>query len=151
MENPFTSLNGLIFMKINHSVGKNGSNLHRDVVLIQFLLNTIHLDTGSTFCLPGILAMDGMCGPRTLSAILAYQTHKSGEWPLFKVDGLVSATNQAGFVGPQSAGFSTLYSLNWDFMMALPRSNFAAMGMFTSLEPLYSTVILPLRKAGVLS
>ena len=151
MENPFIGLNGLIFMKIGHSVGKGGSNRHGDVLLIQYILNTIHLDTGSDFCLPGILVMDGLCGPKTLSAILAYQTYKSSVWPLFKIDGLVSATNQAGFIGPQSAGFSTLYSLNWDYMQALPRSNFAALGLYMTVEPLYSTIILPLRKGGLLA
>ena len=152
MENPFVGLNGLIFMKIGHSVGKGGSNRHDDVLLIQFLLNVAHLDTPNTFSLPGLLSMDGICGPKTLAAILDYQTSKSNNgFPLFKVDGLVSATNQAGFIGPQSVGFSTLYSLNWDFIQAAPRTNFGALGLYMSIEPLYSTIILPLRNAGVLS
>ena len=152
MENPFTGFNGLIFMKIDHSVGKGGSNRHDDVQMIQFLLNTAHLDIANTFRMPALLAMDGICGPKTMSAILDYQTvKKTSMFPLFKVDGLVSATNQAGFVGRYSLGFSTLYNLNWDFIQASQRSDFMYMAAYMSVEPLYSTVILPLRKAGVLS
>jgi len=105
MENPFIGLNGLIFMKIGHSVGKGGSNRHGDVLLIQYILNTIHLDTGSDFCLPGILVMDGLCGPKTLSAILAYQTYKSSVWPLFKIDGLVSAPTRRDSSARSLLGF----------------------------------------------
>lgn len=152
MENPFTGLNGLIFIKIDHSVGKNGSNRRDDVQTIQFLLNVAHLDVANDFRMATSLAMDGICGPKTLSAILDYQTvKKTSMFPLFKVDGVVTATNQAGFVGVNSIGFSTLYSLNWDFIQAMQRSDFALMGMYMGVEPLYSTVILPLRKAAAQS
>jgi len=152
MENPFIGLNGLIFIKIGHSVGKSGSNRRDDVQTIQFLLNVAHLDIANDFRMATLLAMDGICGPKTLSAILEYQTvKKTGMFPLFKVDGLVTATNQAGFVGRNSLGFSTLYSLNWDFIQATQRSDFALMGLYMSVEPLYSAVILPLRKAGAIS
>jgi len=152
MENPFTGFNGLIFIKIDHSVGKGGSNRYSDVQMIQFLLNAAHLDIANDFRMPALLALDGICGPKTLSAILDYQTlKKTSMFPLFMVDGLVSATNQAGFVGRHSLGFSTLYNLNWDFMQATQHPDFAFMGAYMSAEPLYSTVILPLRKAGVRS
>jgi hypothetical protein len=71
-------------------------------------------------------------------------------FPSIAVDGLVNATHQAAFLGPHSFGFSTLYNLNWDFLQAAPRTNFLLMGAFMSVEPLYSVVVLPLRKAGVL-
>jgi len=152
MENPFKGFDGLIFMTINHSVGKNGSNRYDDVQRIQFLLNIAHMDIANSFRLPALLSMDGICGPKTLSAILDYQTDKkTSMFPLFAVDGLVSATNQAGFVGPQSLGFSTLYNLNWDFFQGIQRPDFMYMALYMSVEPLYSTFILPLRKAGALS
>ena len=151
MENPFTGLNGLMFLKIQHSVGKGGSNRRDDVQRIQFLLNVAHIDVRNEFRMPFLLALDGICGPKTLSAILEYQTSKKDSaFPLFKVDGLVSATDQAGFVGRSSLGFSTLYNLNWDFIQATQRPDFALMGMYMSIEPLYSSVILPLRSAGVI-
>jgi len=152
MENPFTGLNGLMFLKINHSVGKGGSNRRDDVQRIQFLLNAAHLDATNTFRMPSLLMMDGICGPKTLSAILEYQTEKQkGGFPLAKIDGLVSATNQAFFFGRASIGFSTLYNLNWDFILASQTADFVYMGAYMVVEPLYSTVVLPLRKAGVIS
>ena len=151
MENPFTGLNGLIFLKIQHSVGKSGSNHRDDVQRVQFLLNVAHIDIRNEFRMPFLLTLDGICGPKTLSAILDYQnSKKTSMFPLFKVDGLVSATNQAGFVGRGSLGFSTLYNLNWDFIQATQQPDFALMGMYMSIEPLYSAVILPLRSAGVI-
>ena len=119
--------------------------------MIQFMLNVAHLDLQNSFRMPSLLLMDGICGTKTLSAILAYQEHKKkwgGQWPLFAADGLVTA-HKASFMDAHHFGFSTLYNLNWDFMMALPRVNLAlAMGGYFA-EPLLSTVILPLQEAGV--
>ena len=149
MTNPFPALNSMMFIKIKHSVGKGGSNWRDDVQMIQFLLNVAHLDTRNQFVMPSILVMDGICGPKTLNGILAYQNQKKRSmFPSIAVDGLVSATHQAAFLGQHSFGFSTLYNLNWDFLQAAPRTNFLLMN--TAVEPLYSAVVLPLRKAGVL-
>lgn len=99
--------------------------------------------------MPSLLWMDGVCGPKTLSAILGYQQNKkNGQFPLAVVDGLVTATHHAVFVDPRHFGFSTIYNLNWDYMMAVPRTNLALMGAIV-VEPLFSTVILPLQQAGI--
>ena len=149
MVNPLSGLDSLIFMKIDHSVGKGGSNRRDDVQRIQFMLNVIHLDPGNDFRMASLLAMDGICGPMTLAAILAYQTYKQDkEFPLLVVDGLVSATH-AFLMTASGAGFSTLYNLNMDYMMGAPRANFMALGMYVA-EPFFSDVILPLQKAGVI-
>lgn len=151
MVNPLSAFDGLVFLKISHSVGKGGSNRHDDVQLIQFMLNVIHLDPGNSFRLPSLLSMDGICGARTLSAILAYQEHKkSGEFPLLAADGVVTATHHAVFMDPHHFGFSTIYNLNWDYLMAVPRTDFRLLVAGFVFEPLLSTVILPLQKAGVL-
>ena len=150
MGNPLSALDAAMIW-IEHSVGKGGSNRHDDVQMIQFMLNVAHLDLQNSFRMPSILLMDGICGKKTLGAILAYQEHKKksgGQFPLFAVDGLVTA-KKAAFMDAHHFGFSTLYNLNWDFVMGAPRVNFAALigGYFA--EPLFSTVILPLQKAGV--
>ena len=152
MGNPFSALDATMFW-IAHSVGKGGSNHRGDVQMIQFMLNVAHLDSLNSFRMPFILQMDGICGEKTLSAIRAYQEHKKehgGQWPLFVVDGLVTA-HKASFMDGGHFGFSTLYNLNWDFMMGAPRVNYAMamLGGYVA-EPLYSTVILPLQKAGVI-
>ena len=151
MENPLSGLDGAMFW-IEHSVGKGGSNRHNDVQMIQLLLNVAHLDLQNSFRMPSILKMDGICGERTLGAILAYQEHKQkmgGQFPLFTVDGLVTA-HKASFMDANHFGFSTLYNLNWDFLMGAPRVNWMVLMGGYFAEPLLSTVILPLQKAGVL-
>ena len=144
------AMDGMVFLKIEHSVGKGGRNRYADVQLIQFLLNVIHLDPGSSFRMPAVLVIDGICGQRTLSAILAYQQNKIREFPLAAADGVVTATRHALFTNPRSFGYSTIMSLNWDYMLALPRTNLAYAFMGQAAEPLLSTVIVPLQKAGVL-
>jgi hypothetical protein len=150
MGNPLSALDGTMIW-IEHSVGKGGSNRQGDVQMIQFLLNVAHLDSKNSFRMPSLLLMDGICGEKTLGAIFGYQEHKmngGGQWPLFAADGLVTA-HKASFMDAHRFGYSTLYHLNWDFMMGLPRVNFAlVMGGYFA-EPLLSAVILPLRKAGV--
>jgi len=152
MGNPLAALDASMFW-IKHSVGKGGSNHHDDVQMIQLMLNVAHLDLQNSFRMPSLLKVDGICGARTLDAILAYQGHKmkfGGQWPLFAADGLVTA-HKASFMDAQHFGFSTLYNLNWDYLMGAPRVNFAMVmvGGYIA-EPLLSTVILPLQKAGVL-
>jgi hypothetical protein len=151
VENSLQGFNGMIFMKIDHSVGKGGSNRHDDVQRIQFMLNTAHLDPANNFRMPVLLAMDGICGPKTKSGILDYQTvKKTSMWPLLTADGLVSAHSPAAYFGRTSLGFSTLYNLNWDFIQAMERADFMYMAAYMSVEPLYSLVVLPLRKAGAI-
>jgi hypothetical protein len=146
-----TGLDALVFLRISHSVGKGGSNRYGDVQLIQFLLNVIHMDPGSLFRMPFLLSLDGICGQRTLSAIVGYQEHKKrSESPVVTVDGLVTATRHAIFMDPRRFGFSTIYCLNWDYLMAVPRTNFGEMFLGLATEPLYSSVILPLRNIGVI-
>ena len=156
MENPAAGFDATMFW-IEHSVGKGGSNRPADVQMIQFMLNVVHLDPQNSFRMPSILRWDGICGPMTLGAILAYQEHKmkvGGPWPLYVVDGLVTA-HKASFMAPSGGGYrfgySTLFNLHWDFLEGLPRvdQTLALMGGYYA-EPLYSTVILPLQKAGVL-
>jgi hypothetical protein len=148
-----SDLDVFVFKKIDHSVGNGGSNRKGDVQMIQFLLNVIHLDPGNSFRMPSLLLIDGVCGPRTLDAIRGYQeAKKEDDFPLVTVDGLVTATQHAIFVDPHHAGVSTIFHLNWDYVQALPRANFAIMGAYVGYiaEPLLSTVIVPLQKAGVI-
>ncbi len=149
---PILTVDGVMFLKIDHSVGKGGSNRQDDVRTIQLLLNIIHLDPRSEFQMPALLAMDGICGPKTLAAILAYQNYKmNSAMFLVAADGLVTATHHMFLAGkgPRLFGHSTLQALNFDFMMALPRTNLALLNAY-AFEPFFSTVILPLQKAGVI-
>ena len=151
MANPFSAVDASMFW-IKHSVGKGGSNRHDDVQMIQLMLNVAHVDPQNSFRMPSLLLMDGICGSRTLGAILAYQEHKmkwGGQWPLFAADGLVNA-HKAVFMDAHHFGYSTLYNLNWDFVTGLSRVNFGMLMGGYFAEPLFSTVVLPLQKAGAL-
>lgn len=146
-----SGLDVLVIMKIDHSVGKGGSNRPHDVQKVQFILNVVHLDAGNFFRMPSLLSMDGICGPMTLNAILRYQNYKQNSGSLLlAADGLVTATHHAVLTNAHSLGFSTLYHLNMDFIQALPRTDMRLLVGGYLLEPLLSQVILPLRKAGVL-
>jgi len=69
-------------MAIGASVGKSGGNDLADVIVVQHLLNDWLAATGQP-----LLPTDGDCGPRTITAITAYQAQVVG---LPKPDGLVT-------------------------------------------------------------
>ena len=60
------------------SVGRGGANLPADVKLVQELLNRHIVES------PRWLAVDGICGPKTIAAITEFQTRRFG-----KADGRV--------------------------------------------------------------
>lgn len=74
---------------ISAPVGAKGTNLSRDVKVIQELLNTARVNNAK-FKTAGIdrLAEDGDIGPKTIAAISAYQKHVMG-WQGDAVDGTV--------------------------------------------------------------
>jgi hypothetical protein len=70
---------GSVIFNVDHSVGKFGRNRTTDVQLVQVLLNKliqdIH-DSGegeSPLPVPELLATDGICGTKTIAAILWFQ------------------------------------------------------------------------------
>ena len=144
------ALDGMMPLKIKHSVGKGGSNHPDDVALVQFMLDTIHLDPQNPFRMPSLLMIDGLCGSRSLDGILGYQKYKKDLWfPLLMVDGRVTATPHAILAGPRSFGYSTIYNLNWDFMNSVGRTDQRLFGAYF-FEPFFSAIVLPLQKAGIL-
>jgi peptidoglycan hydrolase-like protein with peptidoglycan-binding domain len=68
---------------IRYSVGKGGQNaLPHDVMTVQYLLNCVPAGFGG----PHVeLAVDGMCGPKTIAAIEAFQRKVNG-WSDGRVD-----------------------------------------------------------------
>jgi hypothetical protein len=128
----FTRTPGKVFFVIDHSVGRTGRNLRDDVQLIQILLNRYFVsakhfadyeESQPPSSDPNLarffrdqvpvdakgrriesIRVDGICGPETLGAILAFQQAKKrvvGMAP--QVDGLVNAVGIAGqdtFVDP---------------------------------------------------
>jgi hypothetical protein len=72
---------GTVIFNVDHSVGKFGRNRRTDVQLVQFLLNKLIQnikDTGmgeSPLPVPELLVTDGICGTKTIAAIL--WCHKS--------------------------------------------------------------------------
>src|SRR3954464_4724848 len=67
---------------ISNSVGQGGHNIPQDVSLVQQLLKKVGLQPGS---------VDGICGPKTLAAILQYQRQF-----LAKPDGRIDPNGATG-------------------------------------------------------
>jgi hypothetical protein len=151
MANQIITIDGGIFLPIQHSVGRGGRNLPGDVRMVQFLLDMVHLDPGNSFRMASLLIMDGLSGPLTEGGIVAYQTFKrdQGPFPSYAIDGRVDATKHMMWAGAGRFGYSTLFNLNFDFALAAPRVN-PAMFQAYVIEPFFSDVILPLQKMGVL-
>jgi hypothetical protein len=65
---------GEVIFNVSHSVGRFGRNRTGDVQLIQFLLNKI-IDKWKKegHPAPDQLSIDGICGPKTIGAILWFQ------------------------------------------------------------------------------
>ena len=101
---PLPTKGSALYFVIDHSVGKGGRNLLPDVQLIQIHLNKVMDDreikiraypeiwTGQELKdAEGVpiqrLKVDGLCGPKTLAAILAFQQ----KFAALAKDGLVSA------------------------------------------------------------
>ncbi|MBV9175247.1 MAG: hypothetical protein JOZ81_34765 [Chloroflexi bacterium] len=84
-------------MPITGSVGDQGNNVPREVQYVQALLNVHRADTGAD-----ALALDGIVGPKTISAIRDFQTAVTGQ-----VDGLVE---------PGKAAITALETLTADIV-----------------------------------
>jgi hypothetical protein len=57
-----------LYPLLRGSVGASGANLHHDVTIVQLLLNDWLATAQSS-----LLAVDGICGPKTKGAILSFQ------------------------------------------------------------------------------
>lgn len=82
-------------MPISQSVGRDGTNLRREVQYVQALLNVFRAERGQT-----ALDLDGLVGPLTIEAIEGFQSAETGI-----VDGRVDPGAQAiGALEQQTAG-----------------------------------------------
>jgi peptidoglycan hydrolase-like protein with peptidoglycan-binding domain len=90
------------------SVGAGGYNYQEDTMLVQYFLHWVAMmhvvkgDAGPGWA-PLVLDVDGLVGPKTLTAIWAYQAFRH-----LTLDGRVDPTE------------STILSLNCDFFDAFP-------------------------------
>jgi hypothetical protein len=98
---------GTVIFNVDHSVGKFGRNRRIDVQLVQFLLNKLIQnikDTGmgeSPLPVPELLVTDGICGTKTIAAIL--WCHKSENYWYkggFKTGAEDSTINHVVIYGP---------------------------------------------------
>lgn len=122
-----------LFLFIHHSVGRRGRNLRDDVLLIQMMLNEIGrpgaglMQNGSFGkTAPVELFVDGMCGPKTVAAILAFQQamNRERKCKFCVEDGTVNSTREAMWV--ESFKFTALDQLNSQFNLSLRYRGIAA-------------------------
>ena len=118
-----------VLLLIDHSVGKNGSNRHDDVQLIQLLLNIANQRNGigNEFyhSMRSPLAIDGRCGAETQAAIRQYQKSYnrqpgfSAGYKMMNEDGVITATSEMLLWGSGGYRFTTMHALNTDFQLFL--------------------------------
>jgi len=102
---------GEVILNVDHSVGKFGRNRRADVQLVQLLLNSVIDTTKHTGPIsnpplpaPEPLKLDGICGPKTIAAILWVQkSSNSGGGSTFGEDATVNRV-EANHVGPFPGG-----------------------------------------------
>jgi peptidoglycan hydrolase-like protein with peptidoglycan-binding domain len=91
---------------------------HRpDVMLVQHAINTLlaplHLKDERGTVITAYLVRDGYLGPKTNTAIAAYQRNLKGRGLLVKADGSVEPSSRDGWVRDGSAQYTIVY-LNRD-------------------------------------
>jgi hypothetical protein len=113
--------NGDVIFNVDHSVGKHGRNRLTDVQLVQYLLNRMISDVHSSgFGLssarvPESLEVDGICGEKTIAAILWFQKGRNDGPPNgIKFVAEDATINHAGntMYGPGPKKFYTMWDLN---------------------------------------
>jgi hypothetical protein len=123
--------NGDVIFNVDHSVGKHGRNRLTDVQLVQYLLNRmisdVHSsgDSLSSARPPESLEVDGICGEKTIGAILWFQKARNAGPPNgMKFVAEDATINHAGntMYGPSPNKFYTMWDLNsmLDIRKALP-------------------------------
>ena len=123
---------------VDDAVGAGRRNQRDDVLLVQFFLRALGTKpvSGTTdqfYQPPGAppVAIDGVCGQRTIAAIKTFQTQfdkaETGPAsPSFLIqDGVIDALNQGTMFGPRKGHLLTIIRLNteYTFHFGLDRHN----------------------------
>ena len=123
---------GEVILNVDHSVGRYGRNRMVDVQLVQFLLNQLIETTKHTGPLsdpplpaPEPLKTDGICGSKTIAAILWVQKSTNSAGKAYLAEDATVNHVEVIHYGPYPGG--KLYTM-WQIQMilegrnALPRS-----------------------------
>jgi hypothetical protein len=114
---------GSVIFNVDDSVGKFGRNRTTDVQLVQVLLNkliqNIH-DTGeeeSPLPVPDLLATDGICGAKTIAAILWCQKSLNygleDKFKLVAEDATINHADDGTYGPPKAMLFYTIWNINY--------------------------------------
>jgi hypothetical protein len=117
---------GEVIFNVDHSVGRYGRNRMVDVQLVQLLLNllidtTKHVGPLSDPPLPAPepLKLDGICGAKTIDAILWFQKSANIGYATYAEDATINNVETVHY-GPSPGG--KLYTL-WGIQSRLERTN----------------------------
>jgi hypothetical protein len=139
------------FFVIDYSVGRAGQNRIDDVQLVQILLNrVIDMREAEIGLNPGVgykrmtdpagrpiakLLVDGMCGPKTCEAILAFQRLNVNQ----AIDGTISPVRDRGKDGYVAGGY---HQFNTMYLLAIYSQSWITTTLFDiTVEPLRSALM----------
>jgi hypothetical protein len=119
---------GTLSYVVDRAVGEGRPNQRDDVLLVQFFLRTLgpRTVTGTTETYQPAgqpqIAIDGVCGTRTIAAIKNFQTqfNKTQKSPTsgfaLLTDGVVDTLNNGGLFGPRQGHLLTIVRLNTEYV-----------------------------------
>ncbi len=105
-------------INVSYPVGRAGPNRRDDVLLVQSFLNMLMpcfqlQDPVSGKRLQTYLRLDGFFGPRTGTAIVAYQRNVRSRGGLVSTDGQVDPSLRSGWTNSKDSYLSTQFTIVW--------------------------------------
>ena len=102
---------------VSYAVGPRSPNRRDDVLMVQHIFNKllpyVEFKGPDGSRITSYLSRDGICGPKTNAAILAYQQNLKSRGSVVWVDGIIGSSNKSGWT-PVHGDQYTIVFMNRD-------------------------------------